>query len=226
MKKVFFLVNSMDEFNFDTLVKKHLDGCRVKTGTSLPANTEQYDLIILWSHRKIIKNIPSRRNVVLFHSSDLPEGKGWAPIYNAISRGKKYYVVSGIFADKKVDSGDMIVKAVFKIRDDYTADIIRRWDDEISIMLVSKILKRFKDKNIRGLKQIGRGTFYKRRMLEDNKINLNNRLSGIVKHLRACEKRHPAYFYYNRTKYLVRIEPENIPEFPRDLEITFFDTAQ
>jgi len=41
--------------------------------------------------------------------------------------------------------------------------------------------------------------------------------------LRACEKAHPAFFFFNQTKYFISITPEKNPSFPPDLEITFFD---
>lgn len=226
MKKVFFLVNNLNEFNFNELTKKYLEGIQVTVGESLPQCAEEYTLIILWSYRKIIPGVSGNNNIVVFHSTDLPEGRGWAPIYYTISKGLEFFVISGILAGEEVDRGDIIVKARFKIKDNYTAEIIRQWDNEISFMLVKEILTRFDGREIRGIKQTGEGSNYQRRRPEDNEISIDSQLLDVIGHLRGCEKRHPAFFYYKQTKYFIHIEPENNPGFPDDLEVTFFDSPQ
>lgn len=227
MKRVFFLVNNLDElFDFSEFVKKYLNETSITVGDSLPQNPNEYDLIILWTYRKIIKNIPVKKNMILFHSSDLPYGKGWAPTYYSISSRQEYYTISGIIADEQVDSGDVIVKARFKIKDNHTAQYIRKWDYEICISLIKRILEKFDNREIKGKKQEGIGSTNPRRKPTENEINLNAKFGETVNHLRACEKNHPAFFYYNQTKYLVNIEPESTPDFPNDLEITFYDSTQ
>ena len=222
MKKIFFVVNSKKEFDFKELILKYLPNVDVCVGKTLPSNTKKYDLIILWSFQKIIKKLPQENNVILFHSSDLPEGKGWAPIYNTIVRKKKYFTISGIIANEKVDAGNIIVKAKFKIQDNYTAEYLRKWDHEISIMLIREILKKNIVK-IKGKKQISKGDTYPRRFEKENEINIKSSFSQTINHIRACEDNHPAFFYLNKTKYLIKIEPEKKPEFPKKIEIKFYD---
>lgn len=225
MKRVFFLVNKLDEFDFLQYVKKHLNEISITVGDLLPKHTDEYDLIVFWSYRKIIKNIPSGKNMILFHSSDLPDGKGWAPIYHSIYSGQEYFIITGILADERVDSGDIIIKAKFRIKDNYTAEHIRKWDHEISIILIKKILERFARGEIRGKKQEGADTSNSRRKPDENRIDLKSRFEQTINHLRACEKNHPAFFYYNQTKYNITIEPETEPDFPADLKIKFYDSA-
>jgi methionyl-tRNA formyltransferase len=223
--KVFFLVNNLDEFDFSDLLKKYLNGVDITVNDTLPTDTDEYNLIILWSYRKIIPNISQKKNILIFHSSDLPYGKGWAPIYYSIASGLQYYTISGILPADIVDCGDIVVKARFKIRDNYTADIIRKWDNEISIILIKKILEKFGGREITGKEQEGVGSYNSRRKVEDNKIDIDSKISDAFLHLRACEKRHPAYVFYNNTKYFITIEPEIKPNFPDDLEIIFPDPS-
>jgi methionyl-tRNA formyltransferase len=201
MKKILFLVNSLVEFNFNNLIKKYLKGVRVMADVVMPKYTDRYDLIILWGYRKIIPNISEKINIIIFHSSDLPKGRGWAPIYYSLSKKLRYYVISGILPAETADTGNIIVKAKFKIKDNYTAEIIREWDTEISIILIKKILKRFKRNELKGIKQKGKGSYHPRRKPQDNEISLHSRLAEVVDRLRACEKLHPAFFYYGKTKY-------------------------
>jgi methionyl-tRNA formyltransferase len=226
MKKVFFLLNDLFEYNFSNLLKKYFTGISVTIGESLPKYTDDYELIILWSFRKIISNTTGKNNIVIFHSSDLPKGRGWAPIYYSLAKEMPYYVISGILAGEGVDTGDIIVKAKFRIKDNYIAEKIREWDAEISIMLAKEILERFDGRQIRGVKQIGEASYNPRRKPENNEISLETPLGAILPHLRGCEREHPAFFYYNQTKYFIHLEPEMKTEFPTDLEVTFFDTSQ
>jgi len=223
-KRVLFLVNSPKEFDFHRLIKKYLHGVDVYSKESMPENTEEYDLIILWSYKKIIPGISGKRNIIIFHSTDLPEGRGWAPIYYTLARGLKYFVISGILPGEHADTGDIVVKARFKIRDDYTAEKLREWDHEICIMLIREILEKFDGQGLKGIKQTGKVSSYPRRKAEDNEISIKSKLYDVINLLRACEKKHPAFFYYNQKKYIMYIKPEKVPVFPRDLKIRFFDS--
>jgi len=168
------------------------------------------------------KNLDKDENVILFHSTNLPNGKGWAPIYHTLIRKKKYFTISGIIANEKVDAGNIIVKARFKIQDNHTAEYLRKWDHEISIMLIREILKKMKG-HIKGKKQIAKGDKYPRRYQKDNQIDIKLPFKQTINHIRACEDDHPAFFYINKTKYIIKVEPEKKPNFPKNLEIKFYD---
>jgi methionyl-tRNA formyltransferase len=219
--RVFFLLNTLVEFNFGEFLARHLSEYQVSLGTELPPHPEDYRLIILWSYRRILREIPATNNVILFHSSDLPDGKGWAPIYHAIADGHASYVISGVFAAPQVDSGNVIVKARFGIRPEHTAAALRRFDEEISIMLVAKILQTYKSTEVVGMPQSGHESFRLRRRPESNEIDVDKTFRELIPHLRACEERSPAYFLLQGCRYLVSVRPDREPTFPQDLEISF-----
>lgn len=220
MKKIFFLLNNLTEFNAKEHCDKYLSQCEVFFGTSLPTVLEDFDLIVPWNYRKIIKN--HSNNIVIFHSSDLPKGKGWAPIFNAFNLEFGEYVITAILLDKIVDSGDMIAKAKFKMRNTYTADFIREVDEEVTIIMIAQILKNFKGFDLAGVKQDKSDeTFYNRRYLKDNMINIDQSLKELVPFLKGCEKNHPSFFEYNGDEFIISIKPKNTPSFPKDLEIVF-----
>jgi len=225
LKKILFVVNSIEEFDFNHLLKKYLSNVNIFIGEDLPDDPKSFTFIVLWSYRKLVKIDKSHNNIILFHSSDLPEGKGWAPIYNTVVSEKEYFYITGILANEKVDSGDILVKARFRMKNNYTADYIREWDKEISILLLQKVLENFQGKKLKGLKQEGLSSYYPRRNPEQNEISISSTIGSIFNHLRACEHRHPAFFFINDTKFLVFIKPEEEPTFPVDLEITFYDPS-
>lgn len=223
MKKIFFVVNNTNEFKSITYLKKYLPNINYIIETSFPIEPENFNLIILWNYKKIIPNISERKNVIIFHGFDLPLGKGWAPIYHTLSENLSDYTISGILPAEKVDSGDIIVKAKFSIKDNYTAEIIREFDNEISIFLIKKILERFPNNQLKGKKQVGTESYHERRYPEENEIKIDSKISENFNRIRACERTHPVFFYYNKIKYLIHVVPEKKPKFPDDLEIEFFD---
>jgi methionyl-tRNA formyltransferase len=221
MTRLFFVLNSLSEFDFGVLLEKHLPGVHADVGTQLPRNPADYRLVVLWSYRKVVAAPAGSKNIVLFHSSDLPKGRGWAPIYHALVEHEEYFVVSGIFAAAEVDAGDVIVKARFKILPNYTAADLRRFDRELSLMLLREILSRFEGRQIAGIAQSGNPTSRPRRTPEDCQIDLDRPFRDIVDHLRACEPRSPAFFESEGCRYLVSIEAADIPDFPKDIQVVF-----
>lgn len=221
MSCLLFVLNDLSEFDFAHLLDKHLSSWRTEVATEMPADCSAYKLIVLWSYRKIIKNIPEPNNVVVFHSSDLPERKGWAPIYYTIAEDSPYYVISGILAAPQVDAGDIVLKARFSMLPNYTATALRCFDHEASIIGARKILERFRDRPIVGVPQRGPSTYRQRRSPEDNRIDVNRRFGELVPHLRACEPLAPAFFEYRGSKYTITIAPKDPPRFPADIEFIF-----
>ena len=68
----------------------------LKVTNKLEEINNNYKLVILLSLKKVIKEeylIKANSRVILFHSSDLPEGRGWAPIYETIFQGKKNFIL-------------------------------------------------------------------------------------------------------------------------------------
>ena len=221
-RKIFFVVNKYENFDSTIYLDKYLVDVDITFGLNLPDDTEFYDLIILWNYQKILKDVESKNNIVIFHSSDLPNGKGWAPLYYSFYNKMDYYTISCIRAANSVDCGDILVKAQFKILDNYTAEYVREWDNEITIKLISELLEKSCVKKVKGIKQNGIGTFNKRRYPDDNLVSFEAKIMDVFDHLRGCENKHSAFFYFKEEKYIINIKPENIPCFPEDLEIIFY----
>lgn len=219
-KKIFILLNSTSEYDFADLLNKYVKNASINIGDTLPAHPSDYDLVVLWNYKKIIPDVSRHHNVILFHSSSLPEGKGWAPVYHSIADGFKHYVITCLFCHDEVDAGDIILKCRFALKDNHTAAHVRKWDSEISCMLIGELLRRIESGPLTGTKQSGPGTFFQRRKPSDNEISTESKISEVFNHLRACEDRHPAFFFFNGIKYIISIHPDVAPGFPEDLEIT------
>ena len=211
------------ELGISAHLVRHLNQHVITIGDIFPERPEDYRLIVLWNLHWVIRDLPATRNVVVFHSSDLPQGRGWAPVYHALAGSQDEFVISAIFAASEVDSGEVIAKARFRIQSCHTSTSVRAIDEEVCIMLAAAILERFKGLPITGVPQVGMGSFYPRRRPEDNEVDISCSLVDLIPHLRACEARHPAFFDWQGCRYHIAITPEKMPGFPDDLRIEFPD---
>lgn len=221
--RVCILLNSLDEYDFEEALHRYLptDRFEVTIAETFPDDPLKYQLIVPWSYRKIIKQAEQAGNVVVIHSSDLPEGRGWAPIYYAFSEQKSEYVISGIFAANEVDTGDVIVRARFKIAAEYTAPFIRMVDEELSLLLIAGILEQWPEGNPKGVRQVGLGSYRPRRYPRDNEVDISKPLEKLLPHLRGVESKSPAFFFYNEVKYMIEIRPESAPNKPGQVIIEY-----
>jgi methionyl-tRNA formyltransferase len=222
-KKICILLNNINEYDFEDLLKIYLtkEKFDISVTDKFPRDLQSFDLIIPWSYRKIIRDFNQFNNIVIIHSSELPQGRGWAPIYYSIKEGQSDYVMSCIIATDEVDKGDIIVKASFPILPEYTATFLRKVDREISLLLIKKILDKWTNGKIITSKQQGAGSYRPKRYPNDNEIKTSNILESLLPHLRAVENNNPAFFYYKDIKYLISISPQNEPEFPNKIKIEY-----
>ncbi len=222
-KKICILLNKIDEYNFDNLVRTYLtkDAFDISITNILPKDLSKFDLIIPWSYRKVIKNVNQTSNIIIIHSSELPHGKGWAPIYYSINEGQSNYVITCFSATDQVDGGDIIIKASFPLLPQYTASYLREIDREISFVLIKKILDKWPDGKFITSKQEGNGSYRARRFPDDNEVQTSKTLDSMISHLRSVESKNPAFFYYKEIKYIINIFPDNEPAFPEKIKIEY-----
>ena len=76
-----------------------------------------------------------------------------------------------------------------------------------SIKLIKEFMKLY-PKKINIVNQKGKSSFYKKRQLSDSKIDINKTIKENFNHLRIVDnKNYPAYFYFKRKKYILKIFP-------------------
>ena len=138
---------------------------------------------IYWSEiipDKIFKNYLC----IQFHTSDLPKYKGGSPIQNQILNKVKKTKISAFKINGKIDNGPICLKRNISL--DGSAK-------QIYINIEKKIVKMInfisKLKKIKFSKQIGAGSFYKRRLPNDSRLDLNkqNNLKDIYDFIRCTD---------------------------------------
>jgi len=167
------------------------------------------DLAFYLSCEKIVpkKILELNNHNLVVHESDLPKGKGWSPLTWQILEGKTIIPIVLFEAVEKVDSGDIYLRDEIVIEEtDLLCDIKHKQGMKTK-ELVLKFVEMYP--NIKGIKQKGEETFYRRRTPDDSKIDLDKSINSQFNLLRVVDnERYPAFFVKNGQKYLLKIYKE------------------
>jgi len=178
------------------------------------------DFVIMAGWRQVINkeilDLPLK-GFIGFHPALLPQGRGSAPIINTILTGLKKSGVTMFYLREGIDDGDIIGKLEFKIeKDDYAQDLYYK-----AIDAGKKLIKKFLPLLIRGKapkipQDETRATYFPRRTLKDNKIDLaKEKPEEIYAKIRAFSKPYKGAYIKLKNKNLIiwRAELKNEKEF-------------
>ncbi len=151
------------------------------------------DMIIVCGWRQVLKkevlDIP-KNGVISFHPTLLPKGRGSAPIINTILEGWKESGLTMYYAGEGIDNGDIIGQERFEVgEDDYAIDIYNKVVGS-GRKLVRKYLPLLViGKSPRMPQNDADATYFKKRTLKDNEINLaTDSIDMAYKKIRAFSK--------------------------------------
>ena len=216
LNKICLIFNSYDEIpdssHLSHFLPSHLYDVTITT--SFPENPDSYTIIVPFSYRKIIPETLLTPNIVIFHSSALPHGRGWAPIAYTILENQSTYTLTGLIASSTVDTGDILVTASFPMNVSYTAPFLRSVDHQIMLYLIGKVSMHWPKLLNNGIPQDQILPPRKRRVVSDSLVDTNQSLNEIFPTLRAAESAYPAYCFYDNVKYFISAYPEVPPVFP------------
>ncbi len=162
--------------------------------------------ILLGCEKKLDSKILklNKHNLVV-HESALPKGRGWSPLTWQILGGKKDIPVSLIEAADEIDSGVIYFQEKLHFNGDELNSELKDAQGKISIKLLLKFIDKYP--NVRGKKQIGKATYYKKRTPKDSELDINMPLKKLLPLLRVCDnERYPAFFMKNGKKFIIKIE--------------------
>jgi len=155
-----------------------------------------------------------KNGLLLFHSSDLPEGKGWAPIYYTMSNKKNELVQTLLYAHKSVDSGNILAKAKYPLLGNEIEQEVKNYDDQMTLALINECLEDIISKLPLGQKQdANKSKWWRRRSPEDSEIGINENISGLFDKLRSLPESAPAFFNYKGRSYRIDLSLYNKSDF-------------
>lgn len=170
---------------------------------------EEADISAFISCGKLVSGkglIKSKSNIVC-HPSDLPKGRGFAPIAWEVLNGATELIFTLFEANENVDDGKIYQKKIIKLTGtELSADLRDIQAEETFNMIFDYILKY---PNNVGEEQKGEPTFYKRRNPNDSELDINKSISEQMNLLRVVDNEfYPAFFTFNDEKFVLKIEKE------------------
>ncbi len=169
---------------------------------------ESFDVIFILSYHQIIpkeflKN--SNHNIVI-HASDLPSGKGWAPLFWQVLEGKNKIVFSMFEAGSGVDDGDIYMKRALLLSGYELNRELREKQAAFILQMCQEFLDSYDDyKNPKPQKGIE--SFYPKRGEKDSELDIYQTINAQFNLLRIVDNEdYPAFFYKDGRKYILKIE--------------------
>lgn len=166
-----------------------------------------FDLVFILGYTKILKNETLSLNKILLviHESDLPKGRGFAPVQWQILEGKNNITVCLLEASNEVDAGDIFDKIVLSFDGSELYDEIRKKQALITFELIDRFLESYPNFDFE--RQEGKPTFYRRRHASNSQLDLDKTLRNQFNLLRICNNKDwPAFFELEGVKYQIKIE--------------------
>ena len=160
--------------------------------------------------------LKSKLNLVV-HESDLPKGRGFAPMAWQILEGKSSITVSLIeAANGDVDSGAIFGQSKIELQGHELADEWRYLQGQETVNLCTNFIQNYPNYKVKD--QVGIPTFFHRREPRDSVLDITKSIEDQFNLLRVVDNlRYPAFFNYRGHRYDLTIKKhdplENTPHY-------------
>lgn len=186
--------------------KKYLANNFINNHKRLKKN---YDITIIISYYKIIpkKFLSFSKFNLVVHESNLPKGRGMSPLYWQILKGKENIVFTLFECSKNMDEGKFYFKKQFKFEASLLFEEIKNKQLKYAFQMVDLFIKKYsRNKNIKNKVQIGEASYFPKIQPSFSEIDINKSIKSQFNKLRTRDnKNYPAYFYYKKRKYIIKI---------------------
>lgn len=169
------------------------------------------DMVFLLGYDKIVDADTVARlggRMAVFHSSDLPKGRGWAPIYTTVAAQSPIHSVSLCYLAHPVDSGNILLKARIPVPAHYTGTMLRVVGQKVIVRLIALYARRFDGDLPPGAGQEGKSTYVPHRTPEDAAMEPDRPLEALMPHILASEPPNSAYVTYRGERFRLIAVPE------------------
>ena len=178
------------------------------------ALTEKFDILFILSYHRIIGQefLEKNRHNIVVHASDLPKGKGWAPMFWQILEGQNKIPFTMFEASDCMDNGDIYFKKVLVLTGYELNRELREKQAQFIKEMCIEFIKNY-EKYKMPTPQNGEESFYPKRNSGDSELDISKNIEEQFNLLRIVDNEvYPAFFYKNDKKYILKIveaEDEN-----------------
>jgi methionyl-tRNA formyltransferase len=146
----------------------------------------------------------NRHNLVI-HESDLPQGRGFAPIAWQIIEGKNEIPICLIEAEAEADSGVIWIRDELKLNGTELCSEWRALQGDKTVELCCRFVEEYEA--LKPTLQIGEPSNYERRRPENSRLDIKKSIEEQFSLLRTVDnERYPAFFELAGKRYILKIE--------------------
>jgi methionyl-tRNA formyltransferase len=141
---------------------------------------------------------------LVVHESDLPRGKGFAPLAWQVIHGKKIIPVVLFQAKAEVDTGSIIMRGEISLTGYELCDELRQIQGAKTLELCTQFLSDYPTCTL--IPQSGETTFFRRRIPADSRLDPDKTIREQFNLLRTVDnQRYPAFFEVDGHSYEIQI---------------------
>jgi methionyl-tRNA formyltransferase len=166
----------------------------------------KFEVVFILSYfKKVPVNcLEKHKHNLVVHESNLPKGKGWAPLFWQILEGKNKVPIVLAEASEKIDGGRIYLKDYIYLEGHELHDEIRKKQADKTIKLCLNFLKSYE--TLQAHEQRGKSTHYRKRIPQDSELDINKSIKSQFNLLRIVNNdKFPAFFKYKGEKYILKI---------------------
>ena len=153
-----------------------------------------------------------KHGVWVNHSSDLPDGRGWAPLQWSVLKSLPEVTVTLFRATARCDEGPWAFKASYPISKIDTIETLYAKDAAVSRALYRSLIESISNGSLIVHEQIGAPSYWPRRRPSDSRLDASQPLVSLWDHIRICDNaNYPAFFLVDGHKVTLRYEVERHP---------------
>ena len=142
---------------------------------------------------------------MVVHESELPKGRGFAPISWTVLSGQDIIVFSLIEAVKSVDCGKIYKQLKIRLKGTELSSEIRELQGKHTIEICLDFILNGRIQDAK--EQEGEATYFRRRSPVDSEIDVNKSIAEQFNLLRIVDnERYPAFFKYKGRVYRLKID--------------------
>ena len=170
------------------------------------SKAEGFEIVFILGYTRILHPnfLKSVKYPLVVHESNLPAGRGFAPIQWQILKKSRSITACLIHINEKIDAGKIVLKDKIKFDGTELNSEIRKKQADITIKLIRNFLKKFP--KIRYKDQKGKPTYFKKRTPKDSQLKINQSIKSQFNLLRICDNdNYPAYFNFKKKKFILKI---------------------
>ena len=150
------------------------------------------------------------KNTLVVHESELPKGRGWAPMTWQILEGKNQIPVTLLEAENAVDSGQVYLREYIELKGTELNPDWRNLQGKATQRLCREWINTYPAVLEKASKQQGVPSFYGRRNKKNSELNPEKSIDEQFNLLRVVDnQRYPAFFKVHGVTFRLTIEKES-----------------